>query len=329
MPVRDANAAAGHHEKPGVAPPRFPYHGTARMGISSERCTTSQGRSEPRFGCETIFWMQYSHHQVGRIHHHHPWVPMIPGGESKRKLGDVWPQLVLSAGVLLVPPLAMMAFVMHFGSPSSQGVGQQVVERADGRQLATSFALASADQHPITERRRVADGPAASTLNQTTKDPTRYAPAGTRSGPSVRAEVMVPTDISANLSAKVSEQLPDARRRSPVGATASLAVPQTAIEAIEESHASASARPTSRANEAGAWVVQLSAQKTEGEAQSAFQAAQAKYSLLAGYQFLVRKKDQGKRGTFSAQVGPLPRDEANGLCDNLRSAGANCFIQRN
>jgi hypothetical protein len=48
---------------------------------------------------------------------------MIPGGESKRKLGDVWPQLVLSAGVLLVPPLVMTAFVMHFGSPSSQGVG--------------------------------------------------------------------------------------------------------------------------------------------------------------------------------------------------------------
>jgi len=68
---------------------------------------------------------------------------MIPGGESKRKLGDVWPQLVLSAGVLLVPPLVTTAFVMHFGPPSSQGVGQQVAERAERRQLATSFALAS------------------------------------------------------------------------------------------------------------------------------------------------------------------------------------------
>jgi hypothetical protein len=42
------------------------------MGISSER-------------------MQYSYHQVGRIHHHNPWVPVIPAGDSKRKLGDVWP----------------------------------------------------------------------------------------------------------------------------------------------------------------------------------------------------------------------------------------------
>jgi cell division septation protein DedD len=250
---------------------------------------------------------------------------MIPGGESKRKLGDVWPQLVLSAGVLLVPPLVMTAFVMHFGSRSSQGVGQQVAELAE-RQLATSFALASADQHPvIIERRRVADGPAASTLNQTIKDPKRYTPAGNRSEQSVMAEVMAPTDISA----KVSEQLPDARGRSPAGATASLAVPRTAIVAIEESHASAFARPTSRANEAGAWVVQLSAQKTEGEAQSAYRAAQAKFSVLAGYQLLVRKKDQGERGTFyAAQIGPLPRSEANKLCDNLKTAGASCFIER-
>jgi hypothetical protein len=111
---------------------------------------------------------------------------MIPGGESKRKLGDVWPQLVLSAGILLIPPLVMTAFVMHFGSPSSQGVGQQVVERADGRQLATSFALASVDEHPVMiEQRSVADGPATSTLNQATK---QYTPAGNRSEQSVTAE---------------------------------------------------------------------------------------------------------------------------------------------
>jgi cell division septation protein DedD len=249
---------------------------------------------------------------------------MIPGGESKRKLGDVWPQLVLSAGVLLLPPLVITAFVMHFGSPSSQGVGQQVAERADRPQLTTSFALASDDEHPVMiERRRVADGPAPSTLNQATLQ--RYTPAGNRSEQSVTAEVMAPKDISA----KVAEQLADARRRSPARATASLEVPQTAMAATAESHSSASARATSRGNETGAWMVQLSAQKTEGEAQSAYRAAQAKFSVLAGYQLLVRKKDQGARGTFyAAQVGPLAHSEANELCDNLKSAGASCFIER-
>jgi hypothetical protein len=78
-------------------------------------------------------------------------------------------------------------------------------------------------------------------------------------------------------------------------------------------------------------VVQLSAQKTEGEAQSAFRAAQGKYSsVLGGHQPLIRKKDQGDRGVFYAtQVGPFPREEANQLCENLKSAGGTCFIQRN
>ena len=87
---------------------------------------------------------------------------------------------------------------------------------------------------------------------------------------------------------------------------------------------------TPRASEVGGWVVQLSAQKTEGEAQSAFRAAQAKYSVLGSYQPLIRKKDQGDRGVFyAAQVGPLAREEANQLCENLKSAGGSCFIQRN
>jgi cell division septation protein DedD len=246
---------------------------------------------------------------------------MIRGNASKRKLGDVWPQLMLSAGVLLVPPLVMTASVVHFSLPSSQVVGLPASERADGRQIATSFALASAEQHPIiTERRRVADGPAASTIAQTTKDATRYT-----SEQSVTAQVMAPGDISD----KISEQQPDARRRSPPRATASLAIPQTAKAATEESHPSASGRRTPTTHDSGAWVVQLSAQKTEEEAQSAYRAAQAKFSVLAGYQLVVRKKDQGERGTFyAAQVGPLARSEANELCDRLKSAGASCFIER-
>jgi hypothetical protein len=60
------------------------------------------------------------------------------------------------------------------------------------------------------------------------------------------------------------------------------------------------------------WVVQLSAEKTEAEAQSAFRVTQTKYPVLGSYQPLIRKKDQGERGVFyAAQVDPLARDEAN------------------
>jgi SPOR domain len=77
-------------------------------------------------------------------------------------------------------------------------------------------------------------------------------------------------------------------------------------------------------------VVQLSAQSTEEQAHLALHAAQAKYAVLAGYQVLIRKKDQGGRGVFyAAQVGPLARDEANGLCSRIKSAGGKCFTLEN
>ena len=47
----------------------------------------------------------------------------------------------------------------------------------------------------------------------------------------------------------------------------------------------------------GGYVVQLSAQKSEAEAQAAFRAMQAKYAALGGQQPLIRRKDQGERAS--------------------------------
>ena len=100
------------------------------------------------------------------------------------------------------------------------------------------------------------------------------------------------------------------------------------VAAVDTTHPAAPARATPPS---GGWIVQISAQKTEAEAQAAFRAAQAKYSALAGQQPLIRKKDQGERGVFYAtQVGPFSgREEANQLCETLKGAGGSCFIQRN
>jgi len=91
------------------------------------------------------------------------------------------------------------------------------------------------------------------------------------------------------------------------------------------------ARAPARAAEAGGFVVQLSAQKSEAEAQASYRAMQAKYAVLNGYQPLIRRKDQGERGVFyAAQVGPFgSKDEASQLCDSLKSAGGSCFVLRN
>jgi len=253
---------------------------------------------------------------------------MVQGGQSKRTLGNVCAQLLLSACVLLVPPLLMVVGVMHLGS-SPKEAGQQVdAERADKRpELSASLALASTEPHPaISERRSVAEGPAASTQKQVEKDSTRYegpVTAGDGGEQSPTVDVKNPrTAIVADLSSKVPEQFAAERRRSPAR-SATRDLPGT-VAAIEE------AQPASHPNESGNWVVQLSAQRTEEEAQAAFRAAQAKYATLAGHQVLIRKKDQGGRGVFyAAQVGPLSRDEANGLCNRIKSGGGNCFIQAN
>jgi len=81
----------------------------------------------------------------------------------------------------------------------------------------------------------------------------------------------------------------------------------------------------------GGFVVQLSAQKNEAEAQASFNAMQQRYSALSGRQPLIRRKDQGDRGVFyAAQVGPFgSREEAVQLCESLKSVGGNCFVQRN
>lgn len=86
-----------------------------------------------------------------------------------------------------------------------------------------------------------------------------------------------------------------------------------------------------RTTEAGGFVVQLSAQRSEAEAQASFRTLQAKYSMLGGHQLLIRRKDQGDRGVFyAAQVGPFgAKSDADQLCETLKSAGGSCFVQRN
>ena len=250
---------------------------------------------------------------------------MVHDTQRKRNSGNICAQLLLSACVLLVPPFLMVAGVMYLGSPL-EDVGQQIEgERADKRpqRAPMSLALPSAERRVVmAEPHSVTGGPAATTQKKVVKDSARHEGPMDVSEQSPTVDVKNPqTAVIPDLSSEVPEQLPTERRKPARSAT--LELPGT-IAAVEE------AQPSSRPNQNENWVVQLSAQRTEEEAQSAFRAAQAKYAVLASYQMVIRKKDQGRRGVFyAAQVGPLPRDDANGLCSRIRSAGGKCFIQEN
>jgi len=112
---------------------------------------------------------------------------------------------------------------------------------------------------------------------------------------------------------------PQAVRPSPPPQVARTSPPPPRPPAASETHAG------------GGYFVQLTAQKTEEEAQSSFRGIQAKYaSVLSGRQPVIRRKDLGSRGVFyGAQVGPFSREDAAQLCDSLKSAGASCMVQRN
>jgi hypothetical protein len=88
--------------------------------------------------------------------------------------------------------------------------------------------------------------------------------------------------------------------------------------------------PSKTAVAGGSYVVQLSAQRSEDDAQSTFRALQAKYpSLLEGRQPIIRKKDLASGVFYGVQVGPLAHDEAVQLCENLKSAHGECWVQAN
>jgi hypothetical protein len=65
-------------------------------------------------------------------------------GSISRRRGDIWPQLAVSACVLVAPPLVMMASLTHFGFPLKSA--PQAVHTADGAVAPdTSFIVASAE----------------------------------------------------------------------------------------------------------------------------------------------------------------------------------------
>jgi hypothetical protein len=90
--------------------------------------------------------------------------------------------------------------------------------------------------------------------------------------------------------------------------------------------------PAQTAAPSGGFVVQISSQKSESEAQASFRALQAKYpDVLSNRQPLIRRADLGSRGVYyRAQVGPFATsDQAGEFCGTLKAAGGQCIVQRN
>ena len=95
----------------------------------------------------------------------------------------------------------------------------------------------------------------------------------------------------------------------------------------------ATARARAAAQAAGgAFVVQVSAQKTEDEARASYQVLQQKYPcVLGGHEPIIRRAELGQSGTwYRVHVGSFATSEqATAFCNNLKDAGGQCIVQKN
>jgi cell division septation protein DedD len=102
-----------------------------------------------------------------------------------------------------------------------------------------------------------------------------------------------------------------------------------AVNPAPAQDAAASAAPAAEA-EAG-YLVQVSSQKSEADAQASFRSLKAKYAdAMGAYAPVIKRVDiPGKGVMYRAMVGPFDTsDAANQFCKGLQTAGGQCFVPR-
>jgi hypothetical protein len=153
-------------------------------------------------------------------------------------------------------------------------------------------------------------------------------PASARQAPAARtAAAPLPTaghnpPTSANASANAPLSLvPQGNQAAPA------ADPQTRVANTNPVQAAPAPAPAS-----GGYVVQVSSQRSEADAQASFRALQGKFpAVLGAHSPSIKRADLGEKGVYyRAMVGPFgSSEEASQFCGNLKSAGGQCVVQRN
>ena len=77
----------------------------------------------------------------------------------------------------------------------------------------------------------------------------------------------------------------------------------------------------------GGTFVQISSHQSDAEARSAFSSAQRRFPMLQGQSPNIRTAEIPGRGTWHRlRVGPFSREEAQGFCQRLKTAGGSCVL---
>ena len=102
-------------------------------------------------------------------------------------------------------------------------------------------------------------------------------------------------------------------------------------EPVRTASAPPRAAPEAAAPVSAGYGVQVTSQRSEADAQSAYRALQAKFpGQLGGHPPVIRRADLGDKGTFYRALVPFSNGaDALALCTSLKAAGGACIIQKN
>jgi hypothetical protein len=222
------------------------------------------------------------------------------------------PQPALGSGVVGSEPKKVRTIAIRPDQP--------VVADAMSQSAPLAAAVATRPQAP-------APRPAAPTARPAVPPPAAdnaTAEAEPDSSPPPRSSVRQVAPAPGNAPLSLNPDTSPARaqaRPAPAPTQTAAVAPQAAAPA-----------PSSASSPGSGSFVQLSSQRSEGEAQTAFRSLQAQYpTQLGSRDAVIHKVDLGAKGTYyRAMVGPFANgNEAGELCASLKAAGAQCLIQRN
>lgn len=138
--------------------------------------------------------------------------------------------------------------------------------------------------------------------------------------------------LAANATPAAPRQSEPVRNtQAPLDLTAQAPRVPTAPAQTQQPAATQASAPATGAIPAGTYIVQVSSQRTQDQAQAAFGDLQRRYgSVLGGVTPVIERADLGDRGTFyRVRIPTSSRDDAISLCERLKSAGGDCFVRRN
>jgi len=224
---------------------------------------------------------------------------------SKQEEPVVLKELAAPAPPRVVPPAAppqaaAPTVPSAAPNPTAPKPVRTVVIRPDGTEISgrAMGGLAPAAQPPVPTTR-----PATTAATTPPAPKAAAAPAPGRNGGPISLE-------------------PQAGEPAPAAAAATPARTRAAAASPTETTASTSS----------GFVVQLSSQRSEGEAQSAFRSLQAKFpNELGNRDPIIRRADLGSKGVFyRTMVGPFATaQEASQFCASYKAAGGQCIVPSN